>query len=119
MAMKGLPSCSSTSKIVQMLGWCKAEAERASRRKPLKLGIVNHIVRQEFQGDEAVEFGVFGFVHHTHAAPAELLNDAIVRDGLADHAQACYGGRVGKSMKAVEFGPISIGLLAKNRDYTH
>jgi hypothetical protein len=22
--------------------------------------------------------------------------------GLADHAQECYGGRVGKSMKAVE-----------------
>ena len=65
------------------------------------LGVVNHIVRQEFQGDEAVEFGVFGFVDHTHAAAAELLNDAIVRDGLADHAQACYGGSVGKSMKAV------------------
>jgi hypothetical protein len=25
-----------------------------------------------------------------------------VRDGLADHAQECYGGSVGKSMKAVE-----------------
>jgi hypothetical protein len=25
-----------------------------------------------------------------------------MRDGLADHAQECYGGSVGKSMKAVE-----------------
>ena len=89
--------------MVQMLGWFKAEAARASRRKRLEsLGIVNHIVRQEFQGDEAAEFGIFGFVDHTHPAAAELLNDAIVRDGLADHAQACYGGSVGKSMKAVE-----------------
>jgi hypothetical protein len=51
---------------------------------------------RRFQGDEAVELGVFGFVDHTHA------NDAIVRDGLADHAQACYGGSMPKSMKAEE-----------------
>ena len=28
--------------------------------------------------------GVFGFVDNTHPAPAQLLQDAIVRDGLAD-----------------------------------
>ena len=47
---------------------------------------------------------VLGLVDHTHPAAAELLNDAVVRDGLADHAQACYGGSVGKSMKAGEVG---------------
>ena len=77
------------------------------------LGIVDHIVRQEFQGDEAVELGVFGFVDHTHAAAAKLLTDAIVRDGLADHAQACYGGSVGKSMKAVELAVSQEGNSRK------
>jgi hypothetical protein len=34
----------------------------------------------------------------------ELLDDAVVRDYLADHAQECYGGSMPKSMKAVELG---------------
>ena len=33
----------------------------------------------------AVQLEVFGFVHHTHPAATELREDAIVRDGLADH----------------------------------
>jgi hypothetical protein len=41
-----------------------------------------------------------------------------VRDGLADHAQECYGGSVGKSMKAVELRYLQ-ELLAKNRDFTN
>jgi hypothetical protein len=40
--------------------------------------------RKKFQGDEAPEFGVLGFVDPTHAAAAKLLDDAVVRDGLAD-----------------------------------
>ena len=35
-------------------------------------------------------------------ATAQLLDDAVVRDGLANHAQACYGGSMTKSMKAGE-----------------
>jgi len=45
---------------------------------------------------------VFSFINHAYATAAELLDDGVVRDGLADHAQACYGGSEGKSMKAVE-----------------
>lgn len=33
----------------------------------------------------AAELQVLGFVHHTHAAAPELLQDAIVRNGLANH----------------------------------
>src|SRR5438445_13771708 len=29
--------------------------------------------------------GVLGFVNHAHPPAAELFNDAVVRDGLADH----------------------------------
>ena len=51
----------------------------------------------ELQGDEAVQPGVLGLVHHSHAAPAELLDDAVVRDGLADHAVgAMLGGARGQ-----------------------
>jgi hypothetical protein len=28
--------------------------------------------------------GVFGFVHHTHPTTAEFLDNAVVRDGLAN-----------------------------------
>src|SRR6266550_6731113 len=67
------------------------------------LGIVSYFFRQELQSHESAKARVLGFVDNTHAAAAELLNDAVVRDGLADHAQACYGGSLGKSMKAMEF----------------
>ena len=45
---------------------------------------------------------VFGLVHHAHAAAAELLDNAIVRDGLANHSRESYVCETGKSMKAVE-----------------
>ena len=32
------------------------------------------------------EFEVFRVVDHTHTAATELLQDVVVRDGLADHA---------------------------------
>ena len=47
------------------------------------------IIGQEFQGDKATESGVLGLVDHAHTAAAELLDDAVVRDGLADQTGAC------------------------------
>ena len=35
-----------------------------------RLAIPSQFVGKEFQGDEAVQAGVFGLVHHTHAAAA-------------------------------------------------
>ena len=49
------------------------------------LRVVGYIVGQELQGDEAAELGVLGLVDDAHAAAAELFDDAVVRDGLADH----------------------------------
>src|SRR6266851_427222 len=48
------------------------------------LGISGDIVRQEFQGDKAMESGVLSLIHNTHPAAAELLDDAVVRDVLTD-----------------------------------
>jgi hypothetical protein len=36
----------------------------------------------------AAEPEVFGLVHYTHATAAELLQNAIVADGFADHPSA-------------------------------
>src|SRR6266702_3723879 len=47
--------------------------------------ILGETFGQELECDEAVEFGVLGFVDHTHAATTQLLHDAVMRDGLADH----------------------------------
>src|SRR5437667_345235 len=49
------------------------------------LAILGHAFRQELKGDKAVQPRVFGLVDNTHAAATELLDDAVVRDGLANH----------------------------------
>jgi hypothetical protein len=54
--------------------------------KPFQsMRIIGHIFGEELESDESPEFSVFGLVHHAHAATTQLLDDAIVRDGLADH----------------------------------
>jgi hypothetical protein len=45
---------------------------------------VEHFGRQEFQSYRTMEPCVFGLVHNTHPTTTEFLDDAVVRDGLAD-----------------------------------
>jgi hypothetical protein len=40
------------------------------------------------QRDKAMQGYVLGFVNHTHSVAADLLDDAIVRNGLANHEVA-------------------------------
>ena len=58
---------------------------------PLKtsecLRVASHIFGQEFEGDKTAEADIFRLVNHTHAAAAELCNDAVMRDGLTDHSR--------------------------------
>ena len=51
------------------------------------LAILGQIFGQEFKRHEAVEPYVLGLIDHAHPAPAQLLDDAVMRDGLADHWQ--------------------------------
>ena len=60
-----------------------------------------------------MQVDVLGLLDHTHPAAAQLLDDAVVRDGLANHAQACYGGTLDKSMKAVELAVFQQGQISK------
>jgi len=58
----------------------------------LGFGIASEVRREELEGDHAVEFGVLGFVDDAHAAFAELLEDLVVGNGLAN--QRNLHGRV-------------------------
>ena len=73
--------------MVQMFGWFKGFTLEASE----SLCVLGYVVRQELEGYESVQPGVFGLVDHTHTATAEPLDDAVVGDGLTDHWAAMLG----------------------------
>ena len=58
-----------------------------------RLWVSGNFLRQELECNETVQAGVLGLVDDTHPAAPQLLNDAVMRDGLADHE--CGGGREG------------------------
>ena len=49
------------------------------------LGVFGYFFEQKLQRDKSVEGYVLSLVDNAHAATAQLLSDAVVRDGLADH----------------------------------
>ena len=49
--------------------------------------------QDERQDQGAAQVGVFGLVDHTHPDTAQLLDNPIVRDGLADHWPVILGVR--------------------------
>ena len=67
-----------------------AESRRRTHlaAKPFQsLRVMRHLSGQELQSHEAAEASVFGLVHDTHPPAAQLLNDAVVGNGLADHGK--------------------------------
>jgi len=82
--MKTRPSTSSISWAVQMFGWLEQTLPSphvgiAPALAGLWLGI-----RQELQRDMATKLNILGLVHHRHSAAAQLAQDAIVVERLAD-----------------------------------
>src|SRR5579859_5144586 len=91
------------------------------------LRVVSNIVRQELQGDQASQRDVLGLINDTHSTAAQLIQDAVMRDGLADdggasmHSPAMLGGMVdqvnGAAASGVnleerrEIGKIACGLF--------
>ena len=49
------------------------------------LRIPSYFLGQKLQRDETPQTGVLGLVHHAHAATAEFLNDAVMRNDPVDH----------------------------------
>ena len=49
------------------------------------LRILRDILRQELERYKSAKGGVLGLINHTHAAAAEHLDDAVMRNRMADH----------------------------------
>ena len=49
------------------------------------LRVFGYVVGQELESDKATELHILSLVDHAHPAATEFLDDAVVRDGLADH----------------------------------
>ena len=87
--------------------------------------IFGHFIGQELEGHKATEFDILGLVDHTHPAAAQFLDDAVVRNGLADHvievvtaaAPSGAAGRrsAGRSAKC-QTGNLLSEQKAHNRD---
>ena len=58
---------------------------RLAAKSLQRLAILRHIFRQKLECDEAAEARVFRLVNDSHAAAAELLNNAVVGYNLANH----------------------------------
>src|SRR5260370_10367971 len=74
-----------------------------------RLTVVRHVFRKEFQSHEPGQRGVLCLVHHSHTPATEFLDDAVVRDGLCDHAS----GRNSRSthLRALRGGSQSVMLF--------
>lgn len=64
-------------------------------RNPITILIV--ITRRPF---DFAALEVLGVLYDAHAAVPELLEDAVVKDGLTDHWRESYACETGKSIKA-------------------
>jgi hypothetical protein len=68
------------------------------------LRVLGNVVRKEFQSDKALKIGVLGFVNYTHPTTAEPFDDAVVRDGLANHWAEIIGLGLGQVNEGAEVG---------------
>jgi hypothetical protein len=75
--------------------------------------VSGNVIWQELERNETNELGVLGLVNHAHTVGAELLDDAVARNGQTDHWRESYVPETGKSMKARSCG-ISEGLSVKH-----
>jgi hypothetical protein len=82
------------------------------------LGVVGYCIRQEFQRDEAVQLHVLGSVDNSHSPATELLDNAVVRDCLANHWREILRTSSGQVNESWGVGGMSQGLLLINPDYT-
>ena len=53
--------------------------------------VAGHVFGKELQSDETMEGRVLSFIDHAHAAAAQFLDDAVMRDGLTDHGASKVG----------------------------
>src|SRR5882762_2354872 len=66
------------------------------------LRVSSDLIGQELQRNEAMQPSILGLVDHTHAATAQLLQDAVVRNSLAEHR---------RNATAYEFRKSTLGAV--------
>ena len=95
-----------------MFGWFSLAALLASRRKFLSAcGLSRSALRQDLEGDRAVEDGVLGLVDDAHAAAAELVEHAVA-PGPRGLGELRGAGRVGRLSRGLRAGRDACGLEA-------
>ena len=62
---------------------------RLSAKAFQSLWILCEVFGEKFERDKPAEGWILRLVDNTHAAAAQLFDDSIVRDGLADHWERC------------------------------
>jgi hypothetical protein len=78
-----------------------------------RLWVFGYVIRQKLQRDKIGAGLRPRFVDDAHPATAQLLDDAVVRDGVANHPQECYGVWRGKSISSAlpQLGVLRLGFL--------
>ena len=79
------------------------------------LRVFGYVVGQELECHKAAEFDILSLVHHAHTSAAQLLDDAVVRDGLADHWTRILRGQNGRVDESDGVGGGSRGLLLRRQ----
>ena len=65
------------------VGMVQGRGSASLTAKPLqRLRVVGKFFGKELEGDETVQLDVLGLVDHTHAAAADLAEDAVMRNRL-------------------------------------
>src|SRR5215472_4880633 len=77
-----------------------------------RLRVMGHVFGQELERDQAAELQVLSFVHDAHTAAAQLLEDPVVRNGLADHWNEILGLEVGQVNEGTNVGCIPTRQVA-------
>src|SRR5947208_14372116 len=77
--------------------------------------ITGNVVGQELQGDEAAKLSVLGLVAYSHPAAAEFLDNAVVRNALADHWAGVLGLVAGQVHECRALRCLLGRKLVKNR----
>jgi hypothetical protein len=63
------------------------------------LRVASYVFGEKFERDKAMQPRVLGFINDAHPPAAQPLDDAVVRDDLANHWRESYVCKTCKSMK--------------------
>ncbi len=78
--------------------------------------ITSEVRREKLECDDAVEFGVLGFVDNAHAASAEFFEDLVVGDGRTAEGSHCRFSSLGEDGLLPRRRVVGVGSRAEVLD---